>query len=165
MAAMLRTLTTVEFEGAQDVELQRQPVGFDLTVQSIHSFAAEGVLGLGNDVRKLPDLRELLWSGDEPLLLSPGGYLVNYNEIVDVPLDSAGIVLPRSSLLRCGGTLHTALWEPGYRGRGYGLLTVHNTLALHRHARIAQYIMMRLEQAVELGYTGVYQGENVAAQS
>ena len=33
---------------------------------------------------------------------------------------------------------------------------------MYRHARIAQYIMMRLEQAVELGYSGVYQGENTA---
>jgi dUTP pyrophosphatase len=159
---MLRTLTTIEFEGAQNIALQRQPVGFDLTVQSISSFAHQGVLGLDNDVRQLPELRELIWHGDNPLLLHTGGYLVNYNEVVDVPLDCAGIVLPRSSLLRCGATLHTALWEPGYRGRGYGLLTVHHPLALYRHARIAQYVMMPLEEAVELGYSGVYQGENTA---
>jgi dUTP pyrophosphatase len=162
---MLRNASTLDFEGAYDALLQRQPVGFDLTIGSVHSFAHQGVLGFNNEVRQLPDLREMLWHGDNPMLLHPGGYLVNYNEVVDVPLDSAGIVLPRSSLLRCGATLHTALWEPGYRGRGYGLLTVHHPLALYRHARIAQYIMMRLEQAVELGYTGVYQGENVAAES
>lgn len=162
MAAMLRTLSTVEFEGAPNAELQRQPVGFDLTVATISSFAHQGVLGFDNDVRQLPQLRELIWHDNSPLLLHSGGYLVNYNEVVDVPLDSAGIVLPRSSLLRCGATLHTALWEPGYRGRGYGLLTVHHPLCLHRHARIAQLVMMRLEQAVELGYTGVYQGENTA---
>ena len=144
---MLRTLTTTEFEGARNIELQRQPVGFDLTVESISSFAHQGVLGLDNDVRQLPDLLELMWHGDNPMLLQSGGYLVNYNEVVEVPLDSAGIVLPRSSLLRCGATLHTALWEPGYRGRGYGLLTVHHPISLYRHARIAQYIMMRLETA------------------
>ncbi|MDQ3024260.1 MAG: deoxyuridine 5'-triphosphate nucleotidohydrolase [bacterium] len=159
---MLRNLTTVAFDGARDVETQRQPVGFDLTVQSVSRFARQGALGFDNDVRELPELRELEWVGDAPLLLHPGGYLVNYNEVVDVPLDSAGLVLPRSSLLRCGSTLHTALWEPGYRGRGYGLLTAHHPIALYRHARIAQLIMLNLEQAVELGYTGVYQGENTA---
>jgi dUTP pyrophosphatase len=159
---MLRTLTTVEFEGAPAAHLQRQPVGFDLTVHTVSRFARQGSLGLDNDVRELPELRELPWQGEAPVLLHPGGYLVNYNEVVEVPLDSAGIVLPRSSLLRCGAALHTALWEPGYRGRGYGLLTVHHPLCLHRHARIAQLVMMRLEDAVELGYTGVYQGENTA---
>jgi dUTP pyrophosphatase len=158
---MLRTLNTIAFDGARDVETQRQPTGFDLTIATVNSFAMQGALGFDNAVRELPELRELPWTGDS-LLLHPGGYLVNYNEVVDVPLDSAGLVLPRSSLLRCGSTLHTALWEPGYRGRGYGLLTVHHPLCLYRDARIAQLIMLSLEQASQLGYTGVYQGENTA---
>lgn len=157
----------MDFPGAPADELQRQPAGYDLTVRSIDRFGSPGRLDLTNKQRQLPELETLPWpapGGDgqpRPLRLEPGGYLVTYNEEIGIPSDCAGIVLPRSSLMRCGATLHTALWDPGYRGRGQGLLTVHNHLDVYPDARIGQLILIALEQEADQLYKGAYQGENL----
>jgi dUTP pyrophosphatase len=72
------------------------------------------------------------------------------------------LAYPRSSLLRCGVTLHTAVWDPGYSGRAEALLVVHNThgFRLGRAARIAQLVFTRLGDSVDRPYEGRYHGEN-----
>lgn len=165
---MLKLLSEMSFPGAPDAEVQRQPAGFDLTVAQVGRFAGGGALDFDNRLRKLPETEELPWSPvvseektPEPdsLLLKPGGYLVTYNELINVPADCAGLVLPRSSLMRCGAMLNSALWDPGYRGRGQGLLTVFSELRLYRSARIAQFILIALESAAAELYQGRYQNE------
>jgi dUTP pyrophosphatase len=159
---MLRLLTSMDFPGAPAPELQRQPAGFDLTARSVARFRGAGRLDLTNAQRQLPDVEEIPWPDDgAPILLASGGYLVTYNEEIAVPADCAGIVLPRSSLLRCGATLHSALWDPGYRGRGQGLLSVYSPLELLPDTRIGQFVLITLEQAAAKTYDGAYQGENL----
>ena len=125
---------------------------------------------VSNEKRQLPETAELSWeqpAAGSPadsaaaVRLEPGGYLVTYNEEIRVPADSAGLVLPRSSLMRCGATLHSALWDPGYRGRGQGLLTVHRELTLYRNARVGQFVLLAIESAPPQLYDGQYQGENL----
>ena len=162
MCAMLRLFKGMHFPGSPDDATQRQPAGYDLSVRSVSQFAGLGTLDFSNERRSLPQLRELDWpANDTPLLLLPGGYLVTYNESISVPADSAGILLPRSSLMRCGATLHSALWDPGYTGKGQGLMTVFNLLELYRDARIAQFILLAIEGEVDSLYSGRYQGENL----
>jgi dUTP pyrophosphatase len=156
----------LSFPGAPAPDLQRQPAGFDLTVHSVARFAGTGRLDLKNTQRKLPEVEEIPWpEGGAPILLAPGGYLVTYNEEIAVPPDCAGLVLPRSSLMRCGATLHSALWDPGYRGRGQGLLAVFNELALYPNARIGQFVLLGLDTLPEALYEGQYQGENLLLDS
>lgn len=165
---MIRLLTDLVFAGAPADALQRQPAGYDLTVESIARFAGVGALDLTNERRELPEIEPMPWeltgavdASPAPLTLLPGGYLITYSEVIEVPADCAGIVLPRSSLMRCGATLHSALWDPGYRGRGQGLLTVYNELRLYCQARIGQFVLIKLEQAAEELYSGTYQHENL----
>ncbi|MBN2083085.1 deoxyuridine 5'-triphosphate nucleotidohydrolase [bacterium] len=164
---MLSLLTDLEFPGAPAPDLQRQPAGFDLTCAQIARFTGTGAIDLTNSRRELPALSPLAWppasaaAESVSLVLDPAGYLVTYNEEIAVPVDCAGIVLPRSSLMRCGATLHSALWDPGYRGRGQGLLTVFSSLRLYRDARIGQFILLRLEAQADRTYDGQYQGENL----
>ena len=158
---MIRLLTGLEFPGAPNPELQRQPAGFDLTVQSVDRLMGRGALDLTGENRRLPQMQQLPWPEEGPLRLNPGGYLVTYNETVQVPDDCAGLVLSRSSLLRCGAVLHTALWDPGYKGRGQGLLCVYQELQLYRDARLGQFILLGLDQTPEETYSGTYQGENL----
>jgi len=159
----------IELPGAPDLAVQRQPAGVDFSVAAVAAFASAGALDFSNALRQLPQLEPLAWSDPaDPgtpayLDLQPGGYLVTYNEEIAVPLDSAGIILPRSSLMRCGAVLHSALWDPGYRGRGQGLLTVYSRLRLYRDARIGQFVLFSLEAAAGLGYSGQYQGENLGS--
>jgi dUTP pyrophosphatase len=69
---------------------------------------------------------------------------------------------PRSSLLRCGAAIHTAVWDAGYRGRSEALLVVvaHEGVRLAPGARVLQLVFVRLEAATR-AYSGAYQGENV----
>ena len=70
---------------------------------------------------------------------------------------------PRSSLLRCGVTVHMAVWDAGYSGRSQSLLVVFNPQGFRceRNARVAQLVFMELANETE-GYRGIYQGENIS---
>lgn len=152
--------------GAPDLEVQRQPAGVDFSLAELCRLEGAGALDFSNALRQLPRLEPLQWlagRGDSPpfLSLTPGAYLATYNEEISVPLDAAGIVLPRSSLMRCGAVLHSALWDPGYCGRGQGLMCVYAPLRLYKDARIGQFVLFSLEAAAAMGYSGRYQGENL----
>jgi len=70
---------------------------------------------------------------------------------------------PRSSLLRSGVSVHTAVWDSGYQGRSQALLVVHHPAGyrVQQGARLMQLVFWRLGSAVEQGYQGKYQGENL----
>jgi dUTP pyrophosphatase len=94
--------------------------------------------------------------------LIPGAYIITVNEIVHLPKNIMALARPRSSLLRCGVTIDTAVWDAGYSGRSQSLMVVYNPqgFRLQRNARIMQIIFLQLTDATE-GYDGAYQGENI----
>ncbi len=94
--------------------------------------------------------------------LEKGVYKVVYNEVVKMPLDVAAIARTRSTLLRNGAEVGTAVWDPGYEGRSSSMLTVHNPygLRLKKDARIAQLIFFHTGE-VGKGYSGIYQKERI----
>jgi len=141
-----------------DIELQTQIAGFDLTIRDIMKLSNGGEIDFNNSNRKIPD-HETIESINNKWKLKPGGYLVRYNEIVEVPLDAVGIVLPRSSLMRTGGTLCSAVWDPGYKGRGIGLMITYAEITFHKNARIAQIMFIKTQKEIEKGYSGTYQNE------
>ena len=95
--------------------------------------------------------------------LQQGEYLVTFNEVVNLPQDLMALGRPRSSLLRSGVSLHTAVWDAGYRGRSQSLLTVHHPAGfrLQRNARMVQLVFFRLAIPPEEGYRGRYMGEGI----
>lgn len=156
-------------EGAQpliedyiDLKQQLQPNGFDLTVREIHRFPQAGVLGFSNHERVVPDTHPLRPGVDGLYHLSPGPYRVVFNELVSLPLDLTAVGYPRSSLMRVGVTVYSAVWDAGYRGRGSCLLVVHNPYGfkMRPNARVMQLMFTRLSGAVGEGYAGSYQGEH-----
>jgi len=146
-----------------DLGAQLQSAGFELTVREVGHLESRGVLDFSNKDRMLPGVRKEEFEGGESVELREGAYLVRYNEVVCLPLDLMALIFPRSSLLRSGATLYTAVWDPGYKGRGQGLLAVHNPkgLKLHRNARIGQLIFIRLGRPVTKGYGGIFMGEGL----
>ena len=149
-------------EGAIDLAVQVQPNGIDLTLRDVSAYTTSGTVDFSNAERLLADTK-LLAFVDGKLLLQPGSYLVTFNEIVHMPADISALGRTRSTLLRCGAALHTAVWDAGYSGRSQSLMTVYNPqgLTLTRNARIMQLVFLRLEQPVSEGYAGRYQGENL----
>lgn len=148
-------------KGMQDPTKQIQQAGIDLTVNRIEKFVGTGLLSLDNKNRELPDIEEVQLDNDGNYNLKPGGYIIRYNESIHVPLFAAGLTLPRSSLMRLGATLHSAVWDPGYEGKGMGLLTVYNPVNIQQNARIAQIIFISLTKELDKGYSGTYQGEGL----
>jgi len=146
-----------------DPETQTQMCGMELTLQKIERFTSAGAVAFDNKERVLPQTEPMDFDQSGWIDLAAGSYLVTFNEIVNIPKDAAALARARSTLLRCGASLETALWDPGYRGRSQSLLVVYNPqgLRLRKNARLMQLVFMRLGKESEKLYAGKYQGENI----
>ena len=141
---------------------QVQPNGFDLTVGQVALLQTSGRVAVSNNQRLVSDLAPLVFDGLGFIDLLPGVYIVTYNEIVHLPDNVMALARPRSSLLRCGVTVDTAVWDAGYSCRSKSLMGVHNPqgFRLQRNARVVQLVFLRLTCETE-GYHGAYQEENL----
>ena len=151
-------------EDFRSLEQQLQPNGFDLSLRQVSALATSGSIGAESDQRELSELESLQFGPDGWLKLSPGPYLITFNEVVNLPLDIMALGRPRSSLLRSGVSVHTAVWDSGYRGRSQSLLVVHHPggYRLQKDARLMQIVFFQLSGAVSQGYQGRFQSENIA---
>ena len=148
-------------EGLLDRDNQVQQTGIDFTLGSVMSFRTGGQVDFDNSERKLPEMEDIEPKGDW-YELPKGVYKVRFNEVVHIPTDLMGIARPRSTLLRCGATMNTALWDPGYEGKSESMMTVMNPngIRLKKNAKIMQMVFLTLQEATE-AYAGKYQGENI----
>ena len=149
--------------GFDDLEEQVQPNGFDLTLQEIRELNSGGYMGKGPNQRLLSNSDILAFDYQGWVHLNPGSYLITFNEICHLPLDLMALGKPRSSLLRSGVTISTAVWDAGYRGRSQSLLTVLNPygFGVQQNARLLQLIFIRLEHTTIRGYQGNFINENI----
>jgi len=149
-------------ENMPDMDAQIQPNGVDLTIKDIARLDSPGVIAVDNKDRIISKASILNFNDDGSLDLMPGCYVITCNEIVNIPEYAMAIAHPRSSLLRCGVSVHNAVWDAGYSGRSQALMVVYNTggFRIYRNARFIQLIFLRLSQSVKEGYKGIFQGEN-----
>ena len=121
-----------------------------------------GKIAVIDSQRLVSDLARLVFDGLDFIDLMPGAYIITYNEIIHLPKNVMALASPRSSLLRCGVTVNTAVWDAGYSGRSQSLMVIYNPqgFRLQRNSRIVQLIFLRLTTETE-GYQGAYQGENI----
>jgi dUTP pyrophosphatase len=148
---------------AVNLNEQVQPNGIDLTLREISAYVSRGSLPDASEHRILSKTELLSFDGEGGIDLLPGAYLVTFNEVVTLPDDVMALARPRSSLNRCGVSIHSAVWDAGYSGRSQSLLVVYNThgFRLHRNARVLQLVFSRLTGRSAQGYNGRFQGENV----
>lgn len=146
-------------EGMLDPEGQLQPNGIDLTLHSVAWFASPGQLGTTDAERVLARADELEFDVEGWVHLAPGPYLITLNETVHLPRHLTALTWPRSSLLRSGVAVHTAVGDAGYEGRYRALLSVLNPrgFRIARDARVVQVVFFRLVRPTEKGYAGAYQ--------
>ena len=149
-------------EGYINLEEQVQPNGIDLTLREVAMLQSSGKITVKDKQRLVSDVAPLVFDGLDFIDLMPGAYIITYNEIVHLPKNVMALATPRSSLLRCGVTINTAVWDAGYSGRSQSLMVVYNPqgFRLQRNARIVQLVFFQLTQETE-GYRGAYQGENI----
>ena len=136
-----------------------QPNGVDLSLDAVWRLLTPGTLGRAHDDRQLPQREPLAFDADGWLDLPQGGYGLRYAERVALPDDCGGLCFPRSSLLRMGVYVPTAVWDAGYVGRGEGWMEVRSPygVRLQRGARIVQLVLFRLSQPAQQLYAGAYQ--------
>ncbi|MFQ6031076.1 MAG: deoxyuridine 5'-triphosphate nucleotidohydrolase, partial [Dehalococcoidia bacterium] len=125
-------------------------------------FVSRGALGPAPGERTIARHEALSPPAGDTLELGPGPYLVTFNEVVAIPNHLMALGRPRSSLLRSGVAIHTAVWDPGYHGRSQALMVVYNPLGyrLAPGAPILQLVFFPLASPVAEGYRGIFQGEN-----
>ncbi len=134
--------------------------GIKLTLAEVYSFKSTG--SLGNSTRKLPEVAEIP-PRNGVFELPQGAYRAVYGEVVEVPEDCLALAIPRSSLMRCGAIIFTAVWDPGYKGRGEGLLVVFNPhgIVLEKGVQIAQLVYIKLTRKTKKIYRGQYYLERI----
>jgi len=146
-----------------DLEEQLQPNGFDITLREVAVLQTPGKITRDNAQRVVSAVSPLVFDGQGFISLMPGVYTIFYNEVVHLPNNVMALARPRSSLLRCGVTVGTAVWDAGYSGRSQSLLVVYNSqgFQVQKNARIVQLVFFYLSEETE-GYDGTYQGENIS---
>jgi deoxycytidine triphosphate deaminase len=138
-----------------------QPSGVDLRVKRIYRLKNGGFLG--NDNRITPDVESVSDKTGEKIRLEPNEFvLVETVEKVNMPKDITAMVLSRSSLFRCGVSLHTAVVDPGFQGTlTFGMKNMSEfPFEIEIGSRIGQIVFKKVKGNVKL-YNGKYQGGKV----
>ncbi len=144
-----------------DLDTQITPNGFDMTVREVHNIVSGGAVDFSNEKRKLSETERIDFV-DDYVFLEKGSYKIVYNEIVNIPPNIVALGRPRSTLLRCGANVGTAVWDRGYSGRSESLLSVYNEngIKIFKDARVLQLVFMRTLTDGSL-YNGIFLKENI----
>lgn len=153
-AFVAETLNAMK-EGSITAE-QVQPNGVDLTLGAVFRPAEPG--RIDRETTSVADRQETP-PEDGYYRLERGNYVVRYGDPVRIPSEHVGFVYPRSSLLRNGCTLDTAVWDAGYEGVGEGLLEVGHPIEIEPKARICQLVLATAD--THRTYDGSYQEEHL----
>lgn len=143
-----------------DLNVQLQPNGFDCTLRAVSKFKGCGKIDFDNSERVLPETEEVEFK--DWVYLPEGTYRAVLNEVIRLDDDLMAIARPRSSLLRCGANVITAVWDAGYEGRSEVAIAVHNPYGiwLKKNARIVQLVFIKLCSRTKK-YSGAYKYENI----
>ena len=150
-------------ENFLSLEAQLQPNGFDMAIRDVARLTNPGSIGKEDSDRILSETEVIEFGGDGWLRLEPGSYLATFNEVINLPLNVMALGRPRSSLLRSAVAIHTAVWDAGYHGRSQALMVVYHQdgYCIQRDARLMQLVFFQMETAVDKGYQGHFQYENI----
>ncbi|MDI6730411.1 MAG: hypothetical protein QMD06_02570 [Candidatus Altarchaeum sp.] len=89
-------------------DIHTQPYGFDLTLKEIYEITDAETIGFLN--KNLPEYKNIFDSNETvQIFLKKGTYKIVFNEIVKILKNCIGLVFPRSTLLKMGCEIHTAV--------------------------------------------------------
>jgi dUTP pyrophosphatase len=148
-------------EGLLDIQIQMN--GIDFTLREVSRFGSDpGAVDFDNSERRTPSTEPLPADELGWWHLGPGPYWIVYNEVVNIPGDVFALARTRSTVLRSGAQIGTALWDSGYSGRSGSLLVVSNPagIRIKKDARVLQLVFFELDSPAEKTYAGRYQNEN-----
>lgn len=130
-----------------DNETVVQPNGIDLRVDKV--FYLAGTVTLPRDKKiqtnRLTVSEIPLKDGAFELIYPEGNYLVDFREDCSMKDGFCGIIIPRSSLLRTGIFVTSALWDTGFHGRLGASIRIRNKIKIQHGAALAQLVVMKGE--------------------
>lgn len=145
------------------------PAGYDFTLDAVQGFGYMRPK-IYQDSKVLPlyesraTFTEGSTGGKRMYHLPQGIYMVRFLELVRIPDNYMSYMRPRSTLTRCGVTLETAVWDPGYEGISHCLMNVLNPqgIEIEHGTRIGHMVMHRkVVPAMSILYNGQYQKEGI----
>lgn len=150
-------------------ENQRQPNGIDLQLGNVYRLGGEGYMfGLLKEEKRIPahieeDKVEIETNNGvvKGWILSPNTpYILEVKNRIEIDDDCAQTYYPRSTLLRCGCTLHTAVGDAGYKGKLAFLFVNHgkSPFIMEDGVRFAQLVDHQVNNANK-SYDGDYQND------
>lgn len=138
-------------------------VGVDLTLKSVYVIFNDGLVL--KDKTVLPKYKEIIPGLDNYYYLNKGTYIVELNEGVKLNKNNTALIIMRSSLNRCGVTIQSAVWDPGYTTKTNNeikTMSVRLTVdtdkgfVVEKNARICQILVFENEDCNL--YNGQWQG-------
>jgi dUTP pyrophosphatase len=145
-------------------ESQIQQCGIDLCIQRLYKVVGSGHIAQDKNYRRIPKYIEVLphenkTTNELTFEIKPGqAYIFDCQETVAMPEDAMMIIKVRSTLMRMGVRLDTAIYDPGFCGSvGGGLFSISNAVTIAKAVPIGQAIWIKCEAASL--YQGNYQNQ------
>lgn len=140
-----------------DEEKQVQPNGLDLRVTAISLVSGKAQVPRDSHTNYTNmHISPLGWKDGYVTVAAGSQYVVDFREEISVREGFCAIIVPRSSLLRSGLFITSALWDTGFQGQLGGSLRPLNQIEIEFGARLAQVVFFKSEFN-GLRYEGRYQ--------
>lgn len=123
----------------------------------------ERVMGIGLIPVKgktiLPNYQEII-ATNGIWRLNPGVYNITFDQGCKIPSDVMCLIRQRSSLLRCGGQLHSSVFDAGFETENMGtFMVLFHPIDIEVGARVAQ-MYNHVSDEVENLYNGQFQKDS-----
>ena len=146
---------------SQVYDNQIQPNAVELTVGAVRKCVSGGTFVLRDNLKQHIEKEEFKpvyeETNDKVYLLEEGVYEIEFEQRVQMGADEVGIVISRSSLMRNGIWMTSALYDSGYVGKMVASLQVPKGTRFEfpKGERLAQFVIFEAEALKR--YTGSYQ--------
>ncbi len=154
-------LTPSVYNSGEDMKVN--PNGVDVRLDNVARIDDGKLIMIGGEKFEVdtPSMEDsYIPPEDKVFSFEPGYYVVRYAETFEIPMGHIGLVYPRSTLMRNGLMLFSAVWDAGYEGKGVGGLAVFNEAEIQKGTRIGQMVMFEAKDSSG-EYDGQYQGEGM----
>lgn len=144
--------TKIEFIHEGDV----QPNGIDLRLGRVFTYSKEeDYFLLSEDKKHVRRLIEIQPEVDGYFALDKGYFLIEFANFARIGKDECGVVYPRSTLMRNGIEIFSAVYDSGYSGAMCAGMLVTCKAYIAKGARIAQFVTFSAD--ANGAYGGQYQ--------
>lgn len=139
-------------------------IGFDLSLKKVEKILG-GVKVLNTKTVIDPNSYEEILTknvgGLEVWELEKGSFALTFNEGCKIPNNLTGFIIHRSSIMRGGAYIVSALWDPGFETEEMGTtLLVTEKILIEKNSRVAQMYFFENESvSVKSIYKGQFQNK------